>query len=101
MQFLKEVQAFPDGAVLFEHCEKFGFEGVVSKRLSSRYMSGPSRLWTKTKCRGWKRANEGRHKLFEVARNPEPMLVPILGQIEAVVGDHIPDREKFFTCGSE
>ena len=68
--FLKQVQTFPDGAALFEHCEKFGFEGVVSKRLSSRYMSGPSRVWTKTKCPGWKRANEGRHKLFEGNHKP-------------------------------
>src|SRR5262245_58761308 len=63
--YLRRVETFPDGAVLFEHCEKFGFEGVVSKRVSSRYMSGLSRLWTKTKCPGWKRANEHRHKLFE------------------------------------
>jgi ATP-dependent DNA ligase len=70
--YLRPVETFPDGAVLFEHCEKFGFEGVVSKRLSSRYMSGPSRLWTKIKCPGWKRANEHRHKLFEGARTPEP-----------------------------
>jgi bifunctional non-homologous end joining protein LigD len=70
--FLRQVETFPDGAALFEHCNRFGFEGVVSKRLSSRYMSGPSRLWTKTKCPGWKRANEHRHKLFEVARKSEP-----------------------------
>jgi bifunctional non-homologous end joining protein LigD len=57
---LHQLETFPDGAVLFERCEKFGFEGVVSKRLSSRYMSGPSRVWTKTKCRGWKRANKHR-----------------------------------------
>jgi bifunctional non-homologous end joining protein LigD len=49
--FMKEVQTFPNGELLFEHCNKFGFEGVVSKRLSSRYMSGPSRNWVKTKCR--------------------------------------------------
>jgi len=48
--FLKHVQTFPDGAVLLEHCNNFGFEGVVSKRLSSRYVSGPSRHWTKSKC---------------------------------------------------
>jgi hypothetical protein len=66
------VESFPDGAALFEHCEKFGFEGVVSKRLSSRYMGGPSRVWTKSKCPGWKRANAHRHKLFEVTRKPEP-----------------------------
>ncbi len=29
---LKEVQTLPNGPVLFERCNKFGFEGVVSKR---------------------------------------------------------------------
>ena len=47
--FLKQVETFPDGEVLFDHCNRFGFEGVVSKRLSSRYMSGPSRRWIKVK----------------------------------------------------
>ena len=32
-----------DGEALFEHRNKFGFEGVVSKHLASRYSSGPSR----------------------------------------------------------
>ena len=26
--FLRQVQTFPDGALLFDHCNKFGFEGV-------------------------------------------------------------------------
>ena len=50
--FLKEMQTFPDGALLYEHCDKFGFEGVVSKRSWSRYVSGQSRYWTKVKCPG-------------------------------------------------
>ena len=54
---------FPNGALLFDHCSKFGFEGVVSKRLASRYSSGPSRNWVKTKCSAWKRINAERHKL--------------------------------------
>jgi bifunctional non-homologous end joining protein LigD len=33
LRFLREVQTFPNGALLLEHCDKFGFEGVVSKRL--------------------------------------------------------------------
>jgi ATP-dependent DNA ligase len=66
---LSEVQIFPNGTLLFDHCSKFGFEGVVSKRLSSRYSSGPSRNWIKTKCPGWKRINAERHKLFE--RSPK------------------------------
>ena len=60
--FLKRVETFPDGEVLFDYCNKFGFEGIVSKRLSSRYSSGPSRSGVKTKCPGWKRINAGRHK---------------------------------------
>jgi ATP-dependent DNA ligase len=46
----REVQTFPDGPVLFEHCNRFGFEGVLSKQVSSRHVSGPSRNWIKTKC---------------------------------------------------
>ena len=43
--FMREVQTFPNGRLLFDHCNKFGFEGVVSKRLASRYSGGPSRNW--------------------------------------------------------
>ncbi len=71
MPFLKQVETFPDGAVLFDHCSKFGFEGVVSKRKGSRYSSGPSRNWIKTKCPDWKRINAERHKMFEGPRKPE------------------------------
>jgi bifunctional non-homologous end joining protein LigD len=69
--FMREVQTFPNGTLLFDHCDKFGFEGVVSKRLASRYSSGLSRNWIKTKCPGWKRINGERHKLFEGPRKPE------------------------------
>ena len=47
--FMREVQTFPNGTLLFDHCNKFGFEGVVSKRLASRYSGGPSRNWVKSK----------------------------------------------------
>jgi bifunctional non-homologous end joining protein LigD len=66
--YLKRVETFPDGAVLFDYCNRFGFEGIVSKRRSSRYSSGPSRNWVKTKCPDWKRANAERHRLFEGSR---------------------------------
>jgi ATP-dependent DNA ligase len=68
--FLRQVENFPEGQVLFDHCNKFGFEGVVSKRQSSRYSSGPSRSWTKSKCPNWKRENGERHHLFEQPRKP-------------------------------
>src|SRR5262245_37216273 len=65
LPIMKQVQTFPDGDVLFEHCAKFGFEGVVSKRLDRPYFSGASKTWTKTKCPDWKRTNQERFKLFE------------------------------------
>jgi len=65
------VETFPDGEVLFDYCNKFGFVGVVSKRLASRYSGGPSRNWVKTKCPGWKRINAERYRLFEGPRKPE------------------------------
>ena len=72
MPFMREVQTFPERHTLFDHCSKFGFEGVVSKRLASRYSGGPSRNWVKTKCPGWKRINAERYRLFEgPARKPE------------------------------
>jgi ATP dependent DNA ligase domain len=38
-----------DGAAVFRHACKLGFEGIVSKRLSAPYRSGPSRDWIKIK----------------------------------------------------
>jgi bifunctional non-homologous end joining protein LigD len=39
-----------DGAKLFRACSEYGLEGIVSKRGSSRYRSGRSKTWLKTKC---------------------------------------------------
>jgi bifunctional non-homologous end joining protein LigD len=36
-----------DGAMLFVHACRMGLEGIVSKRLSAPYRSGPSRDWIK------------------------------------------------------
>src|SRR5262249_54145076 len=37
------------GDVVFRHACKLGFEGIVSKRLGSRYTSGRTRHWLKMK----------------------------------------------------
>ena len=37
------------GDVVFRHACKMGLEGIVSKRLGSRYVSGRSRDWLKFK----------------------------------------------------
>jgi len=36
-----------DGDIVFEHACKLGYEGIVSKRLGSRYRSGRSPYWLK------------------------------------------------------
>jgi bifunctional non-homologous end joining protein LigD len=38
-----------EGALVFERACKMGLEGIVSKRLSAPYRSGPSRDWLKIK----------------------------------------------------
>jgi hypothetical protein len=38
-----------NGAIVFEHACRFGFEGIVSKRLTAPYRSGPSQDWIKVK----------------------------------------------------
>ena len=38
-----------DGSTVFRHACKLGLEGIVSKRLSPPYRSGPSRDWLKVK----------------------------------------------------
>jgi bifunctional non-homologous end joining protein LigD len=38
-----------DGPIVFQHVCRFGLEGIVSKRLSAPYRSGPSRDWLKVK----------------------------------------------------
>jgi hypothetical protein len=64
------VLTFPNGAILFDYCNKFGFEGVVSKRVDKPYVSGPTRYLVKTKCPDWVRDNTHRHKLFEGPKKP-------------------------------
>jgi bifunctional non-homologous end joining protein LigD len=38
-----------DGATIFRHACVMGLEGIVSKRLTAPYRSGPSRDWLKVK----------------------------------------------------
>ena len=46
---LNEHLEHPEGAVVFQHACKLGLEGIVSKRLGSRYRSGRSPDWLKFK----------------------------------------------------
>ena len=65
-------------AELFAHARALGAEGIVSKRLGSRYRGGPSRDWLKTKCHargrfviiGFKSWDRGGWKPFTSWRKP-------------------------------
>jgi ATP-dependent DNA ligase len=46
------------GDVVFRHACKLGFEGIVSKRLGSRYTSGRTRNWLKMKNPAAREAEE-------------------------------------------
>ena len=39
-----------DGASFFQACAESKLEGIVSKLISSRYVSGRTKTWLKTKC---------------------------------------------------
>src|SRR5215813_6686239 len=62
------VESFPEGEPLLEWCEHYQLEGIVSKKLSSRYASGTCRDWQKNKCNGWREANQFRHKLQKLCQ---------------------------------
>jgi ATP-dependent DNA ligase len=47
IQYVEDTEG--DGAEIFEAVCKLGLEGIVSKRLTSLYKSGPSKTWIKIK----------------------------------------------------
>jgi ATP-dependent DNA ligase len=55
---------FDDGEALLRAAEAHGLEGVVSKRASSRSISGRCASWTKEKPAGWRAANRERWRHF-------------------------------------
>ena len=72
--FLRQVEGFPTAQALFEHACSYGFEGIVSKRLASRYTSGPTRNWAKVKNPAWNRTHvEVRRRIFEKPAKPPAM----------------------------
>jgi bifunctional non-homologous end joining protein LigD len=44
-----------DGPHVFAKACEMGLEGIVSKRVGSRYVSGNSRIWLKTKNAAFER----------------------------------------------
>ena len=62
---LNEHLAHPEGHVVFQHACELGCEGIVSKRLGSRYRSGRSPDWLKFKTREAPAVRRGEALPFE------------------------------------
>jgi bifunctional non-homologous end joining protein LigD len=60
-------ETFEDAKALLRAADRFGLEGIVSKRKDMGYRSGTSSHWVKVKTSAWRKANEERWKLFEPA----------------------------------
>jgi ATP-dependent DNA ligase len=61
VQFNEHIEG-EDGAAVFAHACKLGCEGIVSKRKGSRYRSGRSRDWLKSKNPAARRCGGRRRK---------------------------------------
>jgi bifunctional non-homologous end joining protein LigD len=61
-------ESFDDGEALMRSAEKYGPEGVVSKRRESLHRSGPCKDWRKIKTTAWREANKERRRLFGEGR---------------------------------
>ena len=68
--YLRQVETFPDGAVRFDYCSKFGFEGVVSNRKGSRYSSGPKPQLGQDDVPGWNASTRSGVACLRVRANP-------------------------------
>ena len=62
-------ETFEDAKALLSAADRFGLEGIVSKRKDMGYRSGTSSHWIKVKTSAWRKANQERWKLFEPARS--------------------------------
>jgi bifunctional non-homologous end joining protein LigD len=65
-------ESFEDGQALLEAVIGLGLEGVVSKKRSFPYRSGPCRDWVKVKSAVWREANRERCILPRQSRNDAP-----------------------------
>lgn len=62
---LRLSNGFPDVGRLLDACCARGLEGIVSKKLDQRYVSGRNRGWVKVKCHAWRAANRDRGEMFK------------------------------------
>ena len=70
--FMRQVQTFPDGPLLFEQLQQVRIRGCRQQALERRAtQAGRAANGSKTKCPGWKRVNAERWRIFEGPRKPE------------------------------
>ena len=53
-------ETFDDGLKVLKAADRFGVEGVVSKRRDAPYRPGKQCDWVKVKCETWREANRKR-----------------------------------------
>jgi DNA ligase D-like protein (predicted ligase) len=93
------------GAALFEAADQMGLEGIVSKKVSSRYRGGRSRSWLKVKCwaedefivTGVEPAKDG-PAMAILARETGDRLIPAGAAAITLAGD---ERERFWRALEE
>ena len=85
---------------MFNACDRTGLEGIISKKISSRYYSGKVRSWLKVKC--WA---EGEFLVIGVEPASDGPAVALLAHETAIGFEYAggasvtlaqPDRERFW-----
>jgi bifunctional non-homologous end joining protein LigD len=61
-------ETFSDPHALLAACAERKLEGIVSKRATAAYNSGPTTAWIKIKCPAWREENAWPHEFFERRR---------------------------------
>nr|WP_292450173.1 hypothetical protein [Mesorhizobium sp.] len=89
-------QALPgDAKAIFELVDKAGLEGMVSKRKGSKYRSGPSTSWLKTKA-----FMIDEYDLLGVEREPGKPALPLWQNVEPAATSAALSSTPIVKCGS-
>jgi bifunctional non-homologous end joining protein LigD len=103
IQFCEAVSG--DGSRIFAAAERMGLEGIVSKKATSKYRSGPSTAWLKTKC-----MTEGEFVVIGTEHQPGQAAFALLARKEddglryagsAFVTLAEPERDRFWSRAAE
>ena len=82
IQFSHHIET--EGRAFFQAVDAMELEGIVSKKANSRYFSGPSKAWLKTKCFA-----EAEFEIAGVLREPGQAPQALMAQQRKYVGSAI------------